>query len=410
MSKNIWYISKYANCLKYGANSRQFSFSKEFVKKGNCVSLIIGNSSHLFPILPKFSGDFFLEKIDDVDIVWINLPKYSKATSIKRFWTWVLFEYKIIKNHKKFPNFKPDTVIASSLSILSIFSGLFLKKTCKCKFILEVRDIWPQSFVDLRASSKKGLIYYILRLIEKIGYKYSDEIVGTMPGLYLHVKESGFNPNKVTCVPQGFDEDFYSKNQEVINEDYISKYLPKNKFTITYAGTLGVSYALNKVVEAATILEKVEPSIHFVFLGDGIEENKLKQQAKGLSNVTFAPRVRKEQVLSFLSKSSLLLHSFQTKKVFEYGISPNKFIDYMYSGRPSIVMFSGYKSLINDAGCGEFVEAENTKALSDKIIEYSKKNKKELIIIGENGKRYLEQNLTYDILAKKYLNIILNYE
>ena len=189
MSKNIWYISKYANCLKYGANSRQFSFSKEFVKKGNCSSLIIGNSSHLFPSLPKFSGDFFIEKIDGVDIVWINLPNYSKATSIKRFWTWVLFEYKIIKNHKKFPNFKPDTVISSSLSILSIISGLFFKKKFKSKFIFEVRDIWPQSFVDLRASSKKGLIYYILRVIEKIGYKYSNEIVGTMPGLYLNVKK-----------------------------------------------------------------------------------------------------------------------------------------------------------------------------------------------------------------------------
>lgn len=407
MSKNIWYISKYANCLKYGANSRQFSFSKEFVKKGNCSSLIIGNSSHLFPSLPKFSGDFFIEKIDGVDIVWINLPNYSKATSIKRFWTWVLFEYKIIKNHKKFPNFKPDTVISSSLSILSIISGLFLKKKFKSKFIFEVRDIWPQSFVDLRASSKKGLIYYILRVIEKIGYKYSNEIVGTMPGLYLHVKESGFNPNKVTCIPQGFDEDFYSKNQEVINDDYISKYLPKNKFTITYAGTLGVSYALNKVIEAAAILENIEPSIHFVFLGDGIEENNLKMQAKGLSNVTFAPRIRKEQVLSFLSKSSLLLHSFQMKKVFKYGISPNKFIDYMHSAKPIIVSYSGYKSLINEAGCGEFVEPENIEALSNKIIEYSRMSKKELNLIGRKGKRYLEENLTYEVLAKKYLNIIL---
>ena len=407
MSKNIWYISKYANCLKYGANSRQFSFSKEFVKKGNCSSLIIGNSSHLFPSLPKFSGDFFIEKIDGVDIVWINLPNYSKATSIKRFWTWVLFEYKIIKNHKKFPNFKPDTVISSSLSILSIISGLFFKKKFKSKFIFEVRDIWPQSFVDLRASSKKGLIYYILRVIEKIGYKYSNEIVGTMPGLYLHVKESGFNPNKVTCIPQGFDEDFYSKNQEVINDDYISKYLPKNKFTITYAGTLGVSYALNKVIEAAAILENIEPSIHFVFLGDGIEENNLKMQAKGLSNVTFAPRIRKEQVLSFLSKSSLLLHSFQMKKVFKYGISPNKFIDYMHSAKPIIVSYSGYKSLINEAGCGEFVEPENIEALSNKIIEYSRMSKKELNLIGRKGKRYLEENLTYEVLAKKYLNIIL---
>ena len=164
---------------------------------------------------------------------------------------------------------------------------------------------------------------------------------------------------------------------------------------------------MNKVIEAAAILENIEPSIHFVFLGDGIEENNLKMQAKGLSNVTFAPRIRKEQVLSFLSKSSLLLHSFQMKKVFKYGISPNKFIDYMHSAKPIIVSYSGYKSLINEAGCGEFVEPENIEALSNKIIEYSRMSKKELNLIGRKGKRYLEENLTYEVLAKKYLNIIL---
>ena len=32
------------------------------------------------------------------------------------------------------------------------------------------------------------------------------------------------------------------------------------------------------------------------------------------------------------------------------------------------------RTMLNDAGCGEFVEAENIKALSDKIIEYSNFN------------------------------------
>lgn len=82
----------------------------------------------------------------------------------------------------------------------------------------------------------------------------------------------------------------------------------------------------------------------------------------------------------------------------------------MYSARPIIGSYSGYKSLINDAGCGEFVEAENIKALSNKILEYSRMPKKELDHIGQKGKSYLEENLTYEILAKKYLTIILENE
>lgn len=60
------------------------------------------------------------------------------------------------------------------------------------------------------------------------------------------------------------------------------------------------------------------------------------------------------------------------------------------SGKLIIVSYSAYQSILNEENYREFVEAENMELLSNKIIEYSKKNKEELITIGENGKRYLE--------------------
>ncbi len=401
--KSVWYISKYANILKYGANTRQFSFCKGFKKLGYKPTLIVGNSSHLYDTLPKFQGDFFHEKYENVDIIWINLPKYKKATSVKRFWTWLLFEYKIIKLYKKFPANNPDVVIASSLSILSIISGVFLKYKLKAKFIFEVRDIWPQTLIDLNGLSKFHPIVLTLRTLEKFGYKKADLIVGTMSGLYRHVIQSVNVPEgKVINIPQGVDLDFYNLNQEKLDNGFVNKYFPKNKFTIVYAGTLAISYALDKVIKAAEILNTTNPNVHFLFLGNGLEKEALQKQAKGLNNVTFVPRIPKEQVLDFLSRSSVLLHSFKMKKVFEYGISPNKFIDYMYSARPIIVMFSGHQSLINQANCGIFIESEDYISLAEVIEEYYKKSYKELDKLGQNGKDYLLNNLTFEILSKKY--------
>ncbi len=401
---NVWYISKYASTLKYGANSRQFSFCKSFKQKGINPTLIIGNSSHLNDKLPRFEGEFFHEIENGVNIIWINLPKYKNATSVKRFWTWVLFEYKIIRIHKKFSDKKPDVVIASSLSLLSIISALFIKNKYAAKFVLEVRDIWPQTLKDLMGISVYNPIYILLRQIEKRGYKCADNIVGTMPGLHKHVTKT-VNADKVVNIPQGVDLEFYSDNQEELDIEFINKYFPKDKFIITYAGTLGISYALDKVVEAAIKLEKINPDIHFLLLGDGIEKEKLLLKAEGLSNITFVPRINKSKVLSFLSKSDILLHSFQMKKVFEYGISPNKFIDYMYSARPIIVMFSGYPSLINDAKCGEFIPSEDVEALINTIEKYYNLSKEELNLIGNNGKEYLINNLTFDKLSDKYIKL-----
>ena len=58
----------------------------------------------------------------------------------------------------------------------------------------------------------------------------------------------------------------------------------------------------------------------------------------------------------------------------------------------------------------EFVEAENIGALSNKIIGFSRMSKKKLNLIGGKGESYLEVNLTYENLAKKNLNIILEDE
>ena len=72
----------------------------------------------------------------------------------------------------------------------------------------------------------------------------------------------------------------------------------------------------------------------------------------------------------------------------------------MYSARPIIGSYSGYKSLINEAGCGEFVEVENIEPFSNKIIEYSRMSKKELKFVEEKRKRCSDENLTHEILVK----------
>lgn len=72
----------------------------------------------------------------------------------------------------------------------------------------------------------------------------------------------------------------------------------------------------------------------------------------------------------------------------------------MYSTKHIIVSYSVYKSLTNEAGCGEFVGPEIIEALSNKVIEYSRMSKKELNLVEGKRKRCSNENLTHEILAK----------
>ena len=87
-----------------------------------------------------------------------------------------------------------------------------------------------------------------------MGYKKADYIVGTMPGLFKHVLLSvDVDKSKIVNIPQATDVDFYNNHQEKVDADFINKYIPSNKFIITYAGTFGGAYSLDKVIEAAKI-------------------------------------------------------------------------------------------------------------------------------------------------------------
>ena len=406
--KNIWYISKYANIQPYGADTRQASFCKEFAKQHN-TRLITSNSSHLYSSLPDIDGRYKDVDYENVEVTWVNTIKYSKATSVKRILSWIWFEVFVILMAFRKRYEKPDVVIASSLSLFSVLSGAFYKKFYKAKFIFEVRDIWPQTLIDLKGISPKHPIVWLLRKFERLGYKYADKIVGTMPNLAEHVEKELQLGHKVEFIPQGVNLSFYEDSQQSVEQDYIDQYIPKDKFIVTYAGTLGVAYALDKVIEAAKMLQQQgDTRVHFVFLGNGIEKQKLQSLSEQLTNVTFAPRVKKEQVLSVLKLSDVLLHSFKMEPVFEYGISPNKFVDYMYAKKPIVCMFSGFPSMLNEANCGEFIPSEDSSALRDTLLRYASLSQQERDEMGENGYQFLVEQRNFEVLSDKYLSMIFD--
>ena len=189
-----------------------------------------------------------------------------------------------------------------------------------------------------------------------------------------------------------------------MSREYISKYIPKNKIIVCYAGSIGITNALDTLLEVATSMQNIE--IHFLFVGNGDLKEKYIKEYNSYSNITFAPRIKKEQVQSLLKECDILYDSVNKSKLYDYGLSRNKWIDYMYSEKPIIASFSGFKSMVNEANCGVFVEAENQEMLHQAINEMADLNKEERDKIGKKGRAWLLKYRTFDILADRYLKII----
>ena len=78
----------------------------------------------------------------------------------------------------------------------------------------------------------------------------------------------------------------------------------------------------------------------------------------------------------------------------------------MYAAKPIIHSINTKYDLVSLANCGITVEAENPSAIADAILKLYKMSSEERKILGENGKRYVIENHSYEKLVEKLINAI----
>ena len=403
MDSCIWYVSKYVSPPGMGsAGGRGYQLMKEFARLGHRAVIITSDSNHLTEV-PVFDCPYLLQSADGIDVWWVRTLKYRVAKSVRRIFSWLDFEWCLLRMPKgSLP--KPDAIIVSSLSLLTILNGLLLRRHFACRLVFEIRDIWPLTIVEEGGFSASNPFVLALGWFERLGYRHADAIVGTMPNLGAHVAKVLGEQRETACIPMGVDETSLV-NVQSLPEEYVERYFPKDKFVIVHAGSIGITNALDTFLECAETLVK-QPRFHFLVVGDGDLRSHYRAKYGHLPNLTFAPKVPKQMVQSVLGKCDLLYFSVHVSEVWSYGQSLNKVIDYMLAGKPVVASYSGYPSMINEARCGAYVPAGDVPALQAEIKRYAAMSADERALIGARGRAWLVANRNYRALAMEYLKIL----
>lgn len=408
--KSVWFISKYcrlpSSAVTYNDNfqvkgahpARGFSILRALSKGDYDCTLF--HARHGFKSLDDeciTSREVF--NVEGVRVVSLSILPYIKIQSLARILGWIHFEVKLFFMKKNdLP--RPDYIVASSLSLLSILNGLILRWRFKSKLIFEVRDVWPLVLTENGGYHRWNPFVLTLRLVEWMGYKYSDQIVATMPNLAPHVNKVLGYSRIVHCIPMGISDELLNEAKIPLLSDLESQF-PKNKFIVTYVGSIGVDNALDVFFEAARLLQDNSQVVFRVF-GKGDLLQRYMSECSDLDNIFFGGAIPAGMVQSVLKRSSLLYFATHPSVVLEYGQSLNKIIDYMYSGRPILASHSGYQSMLNEARCGYFIPANDPDALSTTICNLSNLSHIELTKIGSRGRDWLFENRCYDMLATHY--------
>ena len=403
MSKKvIWVINQTAGKPDSGWGERHFYFANYWVQKGYKVKIISGSYNHLFKKQIETTSQLFTYETiaPNIDFCWVKTPKYYDG-GWRKFWSNFIFMCKLLfLTAEKLG--KPTVILVSSMPIFPIINGYLLKKKYKAnKLLIEIRDLWPLTPIYLKGYSTKHPLVKIVGWFEKFAYQKSDAIVSLLPNAHTYINSISKDASKFNWIPNGIDERLLQSEELPIE---ISEEIPKNKFVIGYTGTMGMANALEYFVEAS-ILMKNNSLVHFVLVGDGYLKEALQLQTKLNTNISFISKVNKNQVQQVLKLFDVCFIGRNDTPLFDYGVSSNKYFDYMLAGKPVLESSNCIDSPAQLSGCGITVQPENGQAIADGILKFQKMTVDELKNFGEKGCSYVKKYHNFEYLSEKYLKL-----
>ncbi|MCK5809369.1 glycosyltransferase family 4 protein, partial [bacterium] len=371
------------------------------IKAGHKTTIITASYSHFLKKYPKMDGNTYqTEDIDGIQYLWIKALTYTKSFDKKRVLKWFQFAFRLFFVARKLED-KPDVILCSPTAPFSILPAYFLAKKFRAKLVFEVRDIWPLTLIEIGGFSPNHPLIILMRWFEKFALKKSDIIVSNLMNYTDHIHNLGLD-REANWVSNGIDVGEMKKIEPL--EKSVAKKVPKAKFIVGYTGKLGVSNALDHLIESARLL-KDNKDIAFVIVGDGQEKDALIESAKDLENVVFIDSIDKTQVQSMLVSFDVCYIGWKKEELYRFGTSANKVFDYMYSGKPIIQSIDANSDVVQVAECGLSVGAEDSTEIADAILKVSEMTVEERSRLGSNGQKYVLEHFTYEKLAQKYLEI-----
>jgi glycosyltransferase involved in cell wall biosynthesis len=407
---NIVILNHYAGGPQFGMEFRPYYLAREWKKKGHKVVIVGASFSHLRSIQPKVSNPITPENVEGMDYLWIKTNRYV-GNGIGRIISMVLFSYKLFSGLRKvLLNFKPDLLIASSTYPLDNIPVCFLAKRLKAAYCYEVHDLWPLSPMELGGYSRFHPFIVVMQWAENFAYRNANYVISMLPKTLEHMVKHGLKKEKFAYVPNGISLDEWNDQQAPDDHVKYIERLRSNKeiIIVGYVGGHAVSNAMEYLIEAALLAQDKAPNLKFVLVGNGSEKNRLIELAKTrrLENVFFLEPIPKRQLPILLKSMDVLYLGWRHNPVYQFGISPNKLMDYMMAAKPIVHSVKAGNDYVHEASCGISVQPESPEAIVDALIKISKMDEHQRNEMGNKGKEFVTQRFSYEKLADDFITFV----
>ncbi len=384
--------------------SRISEMARAWTDAGIRVSVVTCAPNHPKGALyPGYRNRWFQrEEQGGVEVIRIWTFLAANEGFARRLINYLSYPFALLLNLPRLP--KADIVLSTSPQFFCGLSGILLRRRRR-PWVLEIRDLWPESIIAVGAM-KRGPAIRLLEALERMAYRSADAIVSVTDSFVPHImSRRGRGP--VAVIKNGVDLAFFdSEDRAGAGAAFREETGLTGKFVAAYVGTHGMAHGLDTVLAAAELLRGDE-RIAFLLVGDGSERERLQAEAarRGLANLRIIgqrPKADMPAIWAATDASLILLRRLDTFK----SVLPSKMFEAMAMRRPIVLGVEGEaKALLDSAGAGIAIVPEDADQLAAAVRRLAD-DPAEAAALGEAGRRHVREHFDRARLAAHYAGFL----
>lgn len=402
--KQVWILNHYAQEPGGAGGTRHFHLAEHLLAHGWHTTIIAASVDHATGRQRLESHEAQRhETIRGVPFLWVKTPAYA-GNGGSRVRNMLAYTWGTLSRRSLAVLPRPDVVIGSSVHPFAAVAGALLARRYRVPFIFEVRDLWPQTLVDMGRLRDGAVLTRVLRRLELWLYRRAARTVAVLPLAWQYIVPLGIARERVVWIPNGVDLSLFPPATPPREpEDAI--------FTLMYFGAHGQANGLNTLLQAMALLRRSPQGarIRLRMIGDGPQKPELMAQAAedGLDNVSFEPQVAKRQIPYLAAQADIFVITvLDLPGLYRFGISMNKLFDYLAAGRPIVMASGAANNPVAEARAGLTVPPGDPQALAEAILQMAATPLAERQRMGAAGRQYVEQHHGFGQLAGRLAEVL----
>jgi glycosyltransferase involved in cell wall biosynthesis len=385
--------------------TRVHALCRQWVAEGQSVTVITG-----VPNVPSgvvYDGYenrlFQRERLDGIDIIRVWTYLAANRGTLRRILNYVSY----MVTATLAASFAPrcELVVATSPQLFCGWAGAVVARLRRVPFVLEIRDLWPDSIATVGAMRNRRMLR-LLTWLERRLYQAADHIVTVGEGYRDELRRKGVPADKMSVIPNGVDP---RSATTATGADWVRPtWMLGSRFVCAYVGTVGMASGLDVVLRAAEQLRaQGDTRICFLVVGDGAVRADLQRQAEAaaLDNVIFTGRQEKHLISDILTSADACLVHLRKRPLFTT-VLPSKLFEAAAMARPIVLGVEGHAAaLVRQADCGICIEPENAQALVHATQQLAA-DAELCAQLGNRGRAFFSQHYDRQTLARRYRDLL----